>query len=70
MTITARETSSEASEAPLLEMFRAPADPTPCTDHLFVGVARYIVQTPSARNDYKKKAGSSDGARTYDTTAV
>ncbi|MEV5710537.1 hypothetical protein [Actinoallomurus sp. NPDC052274] len=65
MTITAPETSA----ASLPEAFEAPADPTPETDHLFTGTTHHIVQTPPVRNDYKKKAGSSDGARTYDTTA-
>jgi hypothetical protein len=70
MTITAPGTNPEASKATPPEVFQAPADPAPSVDHLFAGVARYVVQTPPVRNDYKKKAGSSDGARTYDTTAT
>ena len=42
----------------------------PDTDGLFRGGARMIVQAPDIRNDYKKCAGSSDGAKTYDTTAT
>lgn len=42
----------------------------PDTGELFRGPARLIVQAPDIRNDYKKCAGSSDGAKTYDTTAV
>jgi hypothetical protein len=37
---------------------------------LFLGPVRLIVQAPEIRNDYKKCAGSSDGAKTYDTTAT
>lgn len=37
---------------------------------LFLGPARLVVQAPDIRNDYKKCAGSSDGAKTYDTTAT
>jgi hypothetical protein len=37
---------------------------------LFLGPVRLIVQAPDIRNDYKKCAGSSDGAKTYDTTAT
>ena len=31
---------------------------------------RLVVQAPDIRNDYKKCAGSSDAAKTYDTTAT
>ncbi|GAA4638825.1 hypothetical protein GCM10023196_098090 [Actinoallomurus vinaceus] len=65
MTVTAPEMSATS----LPEVFQAPADPTPQTDHLFTGTKHHIVQTPPVRNDYKKTAGSSDGAKTYDTTA-
>jgi hypothetical protein len=37
---------------------------------LFRSPVRLIVQAPDIRNDYKKCAGSSDGAKTYDTTAT
>jgi len=53
-----------------LRPFAAPTDTVPDTDHLFTDTSRHIVQTPPERNDYKKRAGSSDGARTYDTMAV
>ena len=48
-----------------------PADwDAPDTGELFRGPVRLIVQAPDIRNDYKKCAGSSDGAKTYDTTAT
>jgi hypothetical protein len=48
-----------------------PADQEPLdTGELFRGPARLIIQAPDIRNDYKKSAGSSDGAKTYDTTAT
>jgi hypothetical protein len=40
------------------------------TEGLFLGPVRLVVQAPDIRNDYKKCAGSSDGAKTYDTTAT
>ncbi len=43
---------------------------TPDTAGLFSGPVRLVVQAPDIRNDYKKCAGSSDGAKTYDTTAT
>ncbi|WP_329521063.1 hypothetical protein [Spirillospora sp. NBC_01491] len=67
MTSTAPEIEKTAT---LLEAFQAPCVEAPSVDHLFAGVARYVVQTPPVRNDYKKQAGSSDGARTYDTTST
>ncbi|MEV5829173.1 hypothetical protein AB0L25_26795 [Spirillospora sp. NPDC052242] len=51
-------------------MFRPPADETWSVEHLFAGASRHVVQTPLVRNTYKKKSGSSDGAKTYDTTSV
>ncbi|MGI5171712.1 hypothetical protein ACQEU3_45940 [Spirillospora sp. CA-253888] len=59
--------------ATIPDAFRAPAEPDTTlasTDDLFTGLVRLIVQGPEIRNDYKKKAGSSDGAKTYDTTAT
>ncbi|MFD0686007.1 hypothetical protein [Actinomadura fibrosa] len=53
-----------------LAAFWAPPELVPDIAGLFDGEARYIVQTPPVRNDYKKASGSSDGARTYDTTAT
>ncbi|MDL4812774.1 hypothetical protein [Actinomadura opuntiae] len=64
MTVTTAERPS------LLEAFQPPAEQLPDTSGLFDGDARLIVQTPPARNDYKKASGSSDGAKTYDTTAT
>ncbi|WP_067452548.1 hypothetical protein [Actinomadura macra] len=55
--------------SPRLVAFEASTQPLPSLDGLFVGTVRYAVQTPPERNEYKKSAGSSDGARTYDTTA-
>lgn len=40
------------------------------TQGLFLGPVCLIIQAPDIRNDYKKCAGSSDGAKTYDTTAT
>ncbi|WP_344943308.1 hypothetical protein [Actinomadura miaoliensis] len=66
MTVTA----SDPREASQLEVFQPPAVRELSVDHLFAGAPRYIVQGPPVRNDYKKKSGSSDGAKTYDTTAT
>jgi len=63
-------TASDPRGASYLEAFQPPAVRELNVEHLFAGVPRYIVQTPPVRNDYKKKAGSSDGAKTYDTTAT
>ena len=54
----------------LLAAFEPAGQESPDTDQLFRGLARLIVQAPDIRNDYKKCAGSSDGAKTYDTTAT
>jgi hypothetical protein len=63
-------TDLDISTTRLREMFQAPEEEVPDVDHLFAGEPRYIVQTPPARNDYKKASGSSDGAKTYDTMAT
>ncbi|MFD0899082.1 hypothetical protein [Actinomadura sediminis] len=63
-------TTLQTGEATLLEMFRPPAEKRASTEHLFAEAPRHIVQTPLVRNTYKKKSGSSDGAKTYDTTSV
>lgn len=43
----------------------------PCHfEGLFIGKARRRVQSPAETHEYKKVSGSSDGARTYDTTAI
>jgi hypothetical protein len=54
----------------LLAAFEPAGQESPDTGQLFYGPARLIVQAPNIRNDYKKSAGSSDGAKTYDTTAT
>jgi hypothetical protein len=54
----------------LLAAFEPPAQDDLGTGALFRGPIRLIVQAPDIRNDYKKCAGSSDGAKTYDTTAT
>jgi hypothetical protein len=62
------------SETPGLGSLLAAFEPTgwdaPDTGELFVGSVRLIIQAPDIRNDYKKCSGSSDGAKTYDTTAT
>jgi hypothetical protein len=65
---------AEKPESPDLGSLLAAFDPVgwdaPDTGCLFVSPVRLIVQAPDVRNDYKKCAGSSDGAKTYDTTAT
>jgi hypothetical protein len=66
--------TAEKLETPDLESLLAAFEPArwdaPGTGELFCGPVRLIVQAPDIRNDYKKAAGSSDGAKTYDTTAT
>lgn len=64
MTVTTAERPS------WLEAFQPPAEQQPDIAGLFDGDPHFIVQTPPVRNDYKKASGSSDGAKTYDTTAT
>lgn len=54
----------------LLDAFEPTGWDTPDTGGLFLGPVQLTVQAPGIRNDYKKCAGSSDGAKTYDTTAT
>ena len=54
----------------LLVAFEPTGWDAPGTEGLFLGPVRLVVQAPDIRNDYKKCAGSSDGAKTYDTTAT
>lgn len=65
---------AEKPESPdlgsLLDAFEPVRWDAPDTATLFLGPVRLIVQAPDIRNDYKKCAGSSDGAKTYDTTAT
>jgi hypothetical protein len=66
--------AAETQEAPGIEALLTALEPTdqdaPGTGELFCRPARLIIQAPDIRNDYKKCAGSSDGAKTYDTTAT
>ncbi|MFE7313841.1 hypothetical protein ACFU7T_12140 [Streptomyces sp. NPDC057555] len=39
-------------------------------EKLFTTKAHRRLQSPAETHEYKKKSGSSDGAKTYDTTAV
>lgn len=48
----------------LLAAFETGEQDDPDTEELFCGPAYLIVQAPDIRNDYKKCAGSSDGAKT------
>ena len=65
---------AERPEAPDIRSLLAAFEPTGWNAHgtggLFLGPIRLVVQAPDIRNDYKKCAGSSDGAKTYDTTAT
>jgi hypothetical protein len=54
----------------LLAAFELTGWDAPDTAGLFSGPVLLVVQAPDIRNDYKKCAGSSDGAKTYDTTAT
>jgi hypothetical protein len=54
----------------LLAAFGPAGRDVPDIEGLFLGPVRLVVQAPDIRNDYKKCAGSSDGAKTYDTTAT
>jgi hypothetical protein len=54
----------------LLAAFESAGPDAHGSEGLFLSPVRLIVQAPDIRNDYKKCAGSSDGAKTYDTTAT
>lgn len=66
--------AAERQDAPELRALLAALEPAeqdgPDSGELFRGPVRLAVQAPGIRNDYKKCAGSSDGAKTYDTTAT
>jgi hypothetical protein len=66
--------AAKRQEAPgigsLLAALESADQDAPGTGELFRGSACLIIQAPEIRNDYKKAAGSSDGAKTYDTTAT
>ncbi|MBH5335071.1 hypothetical protein IHE55_09790 [Streptomyces pactum] len=47
-----------------------PPKRTTSFEKLFTTKAHRKVQTPAETHEYKKTSGSSDGAKTYDTTAV
>lgn len=66
--------AAEREETPGFGMLLAAFEPVPPDDpeneELYCGPVRLVVQAPDIRNDYKKCAGSSDGAKTYDTTST
>jgi hypothetical protein len=64
------QAAPENDTTPVPEAFQPPTDRSPSVEHLFTGVPQLIIQGPEIRNDYKKKAGSSDAAKTYDTTSI
>jgi hypothetical protein len=51
-------------------MFEPPRSPDFGFEVLFCSGPVRFVQSPEEAHDYKKVSGSSDGAKTYDTTAV
>ncbi|WP_199931138.1 hypothetical protein [Streptomyces sp. CB02923] len=53
-----------------MDDFSPPPKRTTSFEKLFTTKATRRVQTPAECHEYKKVAGSSDGAKTYDTTAV
>ncbi len=53
-----------------LDSFAPPTSELPDTEALFVDIMRRFVQNPFECNDYKKTSGSSDAAKTYDTTST
>jgi hypothetical protein len=55
---------------PALADFQLPAKAATTVEHLFATAAHYKIQTLAESHEYKKISGSSDGAMTYDTTAV
>jgi hypothetical protein len=57
-------------EVCLMEMFELPRKPDLGFETLFCSRSVRFVQSPEEAHDYKKVSGSSDGAKTYDTTAV
>jgi hypothetical protein len=70
MSTQATEKHETSDLGSLLAAFEPPKQDGADTGELFRGPVRLIVQAPDIRNDYKKSAGSSDGAKTYDTTAT
>lgn len=53
-----------------MEDLLPPPAPVAPAESLFMGEAWYKIQSLAERHEYKKCAGSSDAAMTYDTTAV
>ncbi|WP_250279235.1 hypothetical protein [Frankia sp. Cppng1_Ct_nod] len=53
-----------------MDTFLPPSIPTTSYEHLFVDKAWFKIQNLAETHEYKKAAGSSDGAKTYDTTAI
>ncbi|XVQ11252.1 hypothetical protein ACQP1W_01385 [Spirillospora sp. CA-255316] len=66
----ALQVAPETGMTSLPEAFQPPIDKSPSVEHLFTGAPQLIIQGPEIRNDYKKKSGSSDAAKTYDTTSI
>ena len=70
MSAQAVETRATPDLSSLLAAFEPVGWDDPGTGGLFLGPVRLVVQAPDIRNDYKKAAGSSDGAKPYDPTAT
>ncbi|MFD9861652.1 hypothetical protein [Streptomyces alboflavus] len=53
-----------------MDDFLPPLKRTTSVEKLFTTKAHRRIQTPAECHEYKKTSGSSDGAKTYDTTAT
>ncbi|WP_176582934.1 hypothetical protein [Streptomyces marincola] len=53
-----------------MEDFTPPLKRVRNVEKLFTTKAQRRVQSPAETHEYKKTSGSSDGAKTYDTTAT
>ncbi|UED84082.1 hypothetical protein [Streptomyces profundus] len=53
-----------------MEGFAIPPKRARNFEKLFITTAQRRVQSPAETHEYKKNSGSSDGAKTYDTTAT
>ncbi|MEV1009170.1 hypothetical protein [Streptomyces sp. NPDC049881] len=53
-----------------MEAFTPPLKRVRHFEKLFTTKAQRRVQSPAETHEYKKTSGSSDGAKTYDTTAT
>jgi len=70
MSIQAAEREATPGIGTLLAAFEPLLPDDPEDEGLYCGPVRLVVQAPDIRNDYKKCAGSSDGAKTYDTAST